>query len=71
MEGALEVLAQKREQVTKLNQEIRDIEAQIIHDTWKDIPICDKGYYEIRDGKCPHGEVYHGNIYCKHKMCDK
>lgn len=71
MEGLNKTLDEKRQQVSKLNQEIRDIEAQIIHDTWKDVPTCDHEYYGIRDGKCPHGEVYHGNIYCKHKMCDK
>ncbi len=29
----------------------------------------DTTYYDARGGKCPHAEVVHGNIYCKHPDC--
>jgi hypothetical protein len=25
--------------------------------------------YEVRAGKCPHAQMVHGNIYCKHPQC--
>jgi hypothetical protein len=25
--------------------------------------------YDVRAGKCPHAQMVHGNIYCKHPEC--
>ena len=71
MEELKKQIEEKRQQVAKLNQEIRDLETQIIKDKWKGVPECGLDYYEIRDGKCPHGETIRGMVYCHHPMCDK
>jgi hypothetical protein len=33
------------------------------------ITECDLDYYEIRSGKCKHGSVHQGRIYCE--KCDR
>ncbi len=30
---------------------------------------CNLGYYDVRAGKCPFADVYHGRIFCKNPHC--
>jgi hypothetical protein len=71
MDNLEEQLSRKREQASKLNREIREIENQIITKKWAGVNECLFGYYDIRDGKCEHGEVHHGNVYCRNSNCHK
>jgi len=41
-----------------------------IHNPYDNLPVCDYDYYDVRAGKCQHGSVHHGNIYCKHPNCN-
>lgn len=36
-----------------------------------DKPVCTLDYYAVRNGGCPHGQVYDGLIDCDHVYCDK
>jgi hypothetical protein len=71
MDNLEEQLTEKRQQASKLNQEIRNIEAEIIRKKWASVNECELNYYDVRDGKCEHGETHHGNVYCVNPNCRK
>lgn len=51
--------------------EINRIKRELDLERWRKVPVCDYNYYEVRGGKCKHGDTYHGSIVCEHIHCKR
>ncbi len=65
----------KKQEIEALKKQVRKLEKEIEQEKkesdFKDVSVCNKGYYSIRGGACRYADVYHGEVYCKHPNCTK
>lgn len=64
-------LAEKRDKLTHLREEIRILENQIIAEIWQTKPECLYSIQDVSSNKCPHGKTIRGIVYCKNPNCHK
>jgi hypothetical protein len=64
-------LSEKRKEVFELERKISKIKVEKEKKKWAGVNECELNYYDVRDGKCEHGDTYHGNVYCVNPNCHK
>lgn len=71
MDELKKLLIEKQAALIDLHREIRQIEDNIIQETWKATPVCKLEFSDISDGKCLHAQTRKCQVYCYHPNCHK